>query len=594
MALEGRFDERLAAKTISMLKDELGAIARRAQKPRLARVLAIDLAAVPPDPAQPTLEDFAQRFEPGFYSERELMALFAEEFPPSRRRTRRARLVAQQLEALAWLERVSVSDPALADPVSAWLTPALSQRLDGAGILTLRQLIDRVNGKGLRWYSGIAGLGAAKAGRILAWLTPHALAMGYPIGEHVGTPRRQLTLSPVRPEHRRTAIVPLEQLRVPAELDGSQGAFRAPAHLCLLKARTDLEAIQAWLRSKRSAHTVRAYRKEAERFLLWAVLVKQKPISSMTVEDCEDYRDFVADPQPSELWCGQRGRERWGPLWRPFNGPLNAVSERHAVTILRTLYAWLGTQGYLVGNPWMGVTPRVSSTPRIQVGRAFTRKQFEFIGEQIQRLPDTGANRRLAVVVTLLYITGMRREELVTRKVSDLSWQAFDDGSGGWMLTVLGKGSKLREVPVPDEIVAMIGEYLVARGLPSDPQHPRNREAMLIGRIDDATQRISGRAEPFEAGEGVTAGTVYEQLKRFLGACADRLATSSPADADRLRMASTHWLRHTHGTHAIAAGVAADVVQNNLGHASIATTGIYINTEKKRRHEQMQRLMRRA
>ena len=74
-------------------------------------------------------------------------------------------------------------------------------------------------------------------------------------------------------------------------------------------------------------------------------------------------------------------------------------------------------------------------------------------------------------------------------------------------------------------------------------------------------------------------------------ACADEFASKSPRDADRLRMASTHWLRHTHGTHAVAAGIPVDVVQNNLGHSSIATTGIYVHTEKKRRHAEMQRLL---
>ena len=400
-----------------------------------------------------------------------------------------------------------------------------------------------------------------------------------------------MTLTPVGPEHRRTAIVPLDQFLVPAELDGSMGAFRAPPHLCLLSARTDYDAIQAWLRAKRSPHTVRAYRKEAERFLLWAILVKRKPVSSMTVEDCEDYRDFLADPQPKTLWCGQRGRERWGPLWRPFNGPLDAASERHAVVILRTLYGWLASQGYLVGNPWAGVTPRQASAPAIQSGRAFTRRQWLLIGEQLKQLADTGANRRLGVVLTILYATGMRREELVTRKVSDLSWQAFDDGTGGWMLSVLGKGMKLREVPVPDAIMKAIQGYLASRGLPTDPQQPANRNAFLIGRIDDAARRIPGKEHGFEAKDGIAAGTVYDQLKGFLAACADRIHVSSPADSDRLRIASTHWLRHTHGSHAIAAGVPADVVQANLGHASIATTGIYITTEKKRRHSEMQRML---
>lgn len=590
MALEGRYDPRLADRTLRQLKDELAAIARRDARHRVARLVAMDLSRVPPDPKVPSLDEFAARFEPDFYTEEELRALFAEEFPANRTRARRARLVAQQLEALEWLERVAATDPAPTDPVSAWLAPAMAARLEAAGVTTLAALIDRVNGKGLRWWSGITGLGPMKAARILAWLTPKAEAMATPIGEHVLTPRRMLTLTTVRTEHRRTAVVPLEQFLVPAALDGSRGAFRAPKHLKLVGADTDLEAIHAWLRSKRSTNTVRAYRKEAERFLLWAILVKKKPLSSMTVEDCEDYRDFLADPQPASVWCGQRGRERWGPLWRPFNGPLDANSERHALAVLKSLYGWLASQGYLIGNPWAGVASRLSSSPRIQAGRAFTKKQWLFIGNQVKDLPDTGANRRLGLVLALLYVTGLRRDELVRAQVDDLQWQAFDDGTGGWMLNVVGKGMKLREVPVPDPIMEMIRDYLRRRGLSDEPSHPGNRGAALVGRIDDALERVPGADRQFDPRDGIAAGTLYDILKRFFAQCSDRLARTSATDADRLRQASTHWLRHTHGSHAIAAGVPIDVVRDNLGHASISTTGIYVSGEKRRRHAEVSRM----
>jgi len=591
MTLEGRYDPRLAERTLRALRDELAAIARRDARHRVARLLALDLSRVPPDPKTPTLEEFAAGFRSDFYSEKELLALFAESFPPTRMRTRRARLVAQQLEALEWLERVAATDPVPNDPVSAWLAPTMAARLEAAGVVTLSALIERVNGKGLRWWSGIDGLGPMKAARILTWLAPKAQAMGTPIGEHVETPRRQLTPTRIEARHRRTAVVPLEQFLVPAQLDGSQGAFRAPKHLKLVGADTDLDAIHAWLRSKRSPNTLRAYRKEAERFLLWAILVKGKPLSSMMVEDCEDYRDFLADPIPREVWCGQRGRERWGPLWRPFNGPLDANSERHALAVLKSLYAWLSSQGYLIGNPWAGVASRLPIAPRIQSGRAFTRKQWLHIGEQVRALPDTGANRRLALVLSLLYVTGLRRDELVRARLEDLQWQAFDDGTGGWMLNVLGKGMKLREVPVPDSIMDMVRDSLRRRGLSDDPGHPSNRGAALIGWIDDAPGRVPGIKTPFDARRPITAGTLYEILKSFFAQCADAIGRTSARDADRLRQASTHWLRHTHGSHAIAAGVPIDVVQNNLGHASIATTGIYVTSEKRRRHAEVSRLI---
>ena len=232
-------------------------------------------------------------------------------------------------------------------------------------------------------------------------------------------------------------------------------------------------------------------------------------------------------------------------MWRPFNGPLDANSERHAIAVLKSLYGWLAAQGYLVGNPWAGVASRPPGSPRIQAGRAFTKKQWLFIREEVAALPDTGANHRLGVVLALLYVTRLRREELVRAKVDDLQWQAFDDGTGGWTLNVLGKGMKLREVPVPDPIMQMIRDYLRRRGLQDDPAHPANRGAALVGRIDDALERVPGVGAPFDLRAPITAGTLYEGLKAFFGRCADRLARSAPADADRLRQAS-HALAAAH------------------------------------------------
>jgi hypothetical protein len=98
----------------------------------------------------------------------------------------------------------------------------------------------------------------------------------------------------------------LEKFIVPAELDGTRGLYRRPQAQCLLKATNDYQAILAWLRSKHGltpeqkahlkarrrqrdtgveqgmdwlqalSHTQRAYRKEAERFLLWAITHKGK------------------------------------------------------------------------------------------------------------------------------------------------------------------------------------------------------------------------------------------------------------------------------------------------------------------------------
>ncbi|MHA7685162.1 tyrosine-type recombinase/integrase [Cupriavidus sp. PET2-C1] len=55
-----------------------------------------------------------------------------------------------------------------------------------------------------------------------------------------------------------------------------------------------------------------------------------------------------------------------------------------------------------------------------------------------------------------------------------------------------------------------------------------------------------------------------------------------------MEAASTHWLRHTHISHALAAGVPIEVMQQNVGHGSLATTSRYVTTEDARRMEAMQ------
>lgn len=72
-------------------------------------------------------------------------------------------------------------------------------------------------------------------------------------------------------------------------------------------------AIHAWLgvHLPIGGHTWRAYRTQAERFLLWAVLARGKALSGLSVEDCSAYLAFLADPQPAPQWVGARRTPRY-------------------------------------------------------------------------------------------------------------------------------------------------------------------------------------------------------------------------------------------------------------------------------------------
>jgi len=189
---------------------------------------------------------------------------------------------------------------------------------------------------------------------------------------------------------------------------------------------------------------------------------------------------------------------------------------------------------------------------------------------------------RLRLALALLYATGLRASEVVSVRVGDLQAVEYIDaaagvaGQGGervrgWMLRVVGKGQKLREVPVPQQLVTELQVYLASRGLSPRIDDPANAEAFILA--------------------GIAATTLYRQLKRFFARCAATLEEGGdPVGSARLLRASTHWLRHTHATHALANGVPIEVAQQNLGHVSIATTTGYVTTEQAQRMKAMARL----
>ena len=630
-------DQRTVRATIAWIRGEFAAAAKREDRFGTARLVRIDAARIA-DPSfeLPSLEAFAEAR--GLEDERQAdqIAAYEAAYEPNygratQRLPRRDRLIARQLEALRWLEGLVAQSPKPGDSVAAWLNPALAGHLAAADIFTLAQLVERINGIGRRWYAGIKAMGEGKARRIVEWLQElagtHEHSLELQLGRHVAVARSQLYA------HELNAVVapasdirPLEKFVVPAELDGTHGLYRRPQAQCLLKASNDYQAILAWLRSKHGltpdqkadlkarrrqrqigaasgvesgldwlqalSNTQRAYRKEAERFLLWAITHQGKALSSMSNEDCTLYRDFLADPQPRSRWCGDRGRERWSPLWRPFEGPLSASAQRHAITILKNLYGFLVDQNYLMGNPWSAVGVPRSAGPKVNAGRSFSLAQWRFIEGRLLGLEKTSANCRLTFGLHLLYATGLRLSEVVAATLDDLQWVEYpadaadDQPLQGWMLRVIGKGQKEREVPLPIDVVGELARYLASRGLDPDPEDIGNQGAFLLGKASDAAVRAPGlrTGKLFDPRQGIAATTFYDQIKAFFSRCAEVLRGQGDGKgAERFEKASTHWMRHSHASHAIAGGMPIEIAQQNLGHASLSTTTVYVTTEKRRR-----------
>ncbi|RYE73219.1 MAG: hypothetical protein EOO81_01200 [Oxalobacteraceae bacterium] len=625
LQIEGEHtDARTVTRTITWIRDAFAAAARRERRFGTAKLVLADVSSLGASAAAgPTLDEFITEQGLDGFAQDEQIDAYLSAFPTAASgQKRRAGLLAKQLDALRWLEELVAQPPSSGDPIASWLHPDLARHLEAAGLFTLRQLINHINGIGKRWYSAIPAIGQLKANRIEHWLRIHEPSLGMALGRHVAVARKKLRghdLTQVVP--RQTGIVPIDKLIIPAELDGSNGMFRAAREHCMMRASNDHEAVLLWIKTRQGmppeqkraiqakrgidtdapegpldwlgylSHTQRAYLKEAERFMLWAIVQHRKPLSSMTLEDCEAYREFLGDPTPSDKWCAPRGRDKWSTLWRPFEGPLSRSAQAHAVRVLKSLYTFLVDQCYLVGNPWNGITMQRATRVAVARGRSFTQAQWAFIEQQAAQLTDRSADRRLRFALHLYYATGMRLIEGVQARVDDLRWVSYPDHESdevisGWEMTVLGKGNKERIVQVPHDVIAELGTYLASRGLDPDPEAIANRGAYLLGQAVDVAARAPWSPHAQQAVDpkaGISSVTMYEAIKRFFKHCAEQLAPTDPKGAERLASGSTHWMRHTYGTHAVAAGMPLDVVQQNMGHASLDTTTGYTTSEERRR-----------
>jgi site-specific recombinase XerD len=507
--------------------------------------------------------------------------------------------VSAQLRALNDVAAVVTQPPSPNDAVGRWLAPSLAAALQRAGVSTLADLVTLVNLHGFRWYVQVDGLGVQRARAVLEWLQ----GLTDELSGFSGHLLRSSSLSPPQQQAAWTramardvalppafALVPLERLAVPPALRGRDGLFRSP-HPNTLGAEDDLQALLRWLGRYERIHTQRAYRKEAERFYLWALIVARKPLSSLDSHDCQAYRRFIAAP-PAD-WVQGRRSARHGPAWRPFAGPLSASSQKQALVVVQVMFEGLQKSGYLVANPMAQVMKGFDlPAGRIRTERSMGRAEWAYLTAAARAQAPGPEQRRVMLLLELLVSTGIRLEELTQARLSDLSQVPVDgEEEPAWVLQVTGKRRKTRTVPVDAALVQLI--------------HEHHRDQVALGIVMPASPALVGslQAPPPQwqaqgtgvalvrppARQALSASGVYRCLKRFF-VRAGMSAGGSGVDGERLLQASTHWLRHTFGRQAVEAAVPTHIVQSALGHESLATTGIYVTAERSSMIKALRRL----
>jgi len=147
------------------------------------------------------------------------------------------------------------------------------------------------------------------------------------------------------------------------------------------------------------------------------------------------------------------------------------------------------------------------------------------------------------------------------------------DAHGDHWVHLVGKGQKVGKVALPPLARSALDRYLLERHLPVSPARWEPVVALV--------PRLNAHRPA-----GLSTVRLWAMLKRFFNTTADLIEADHPAFAVKLRLAGPHWMRHTHATHALKRGADLTSVRDNLRHASISTTSIYLHSDEVERARQ--------
>ncbi len=204
---------------------------------------------------------------------------------------------------------------------------------------------------------------------------------------------------------------------------------------------------------------------------------------------------------------------------------------------ISSFYRFLIRMKLLSANPCDEIErPRASPTPPRGLSADDVRRLLAVV-------PDTPEGLRDRAIVLTLVLTGRRRTEILNLKVGDIAT------AGGLFYTYRGKGGKRAKSELPRPAFEAIQSALAAWD--KDLATMRPAESLWPSR------------HPSRNGAGITDGTFYGNLKRFL-----RAAGLPPA--------GVHILRHAAAKLRREAGESVEDVSRFLDHSSLAVTTVYL------------------
>lgn len=212
---------------------------------------------------------------------------------------------------------------------------------------------------------------------------------------------------------------------------------------------------------------------------------------------------------------------------------LEARSVNRKIACLRSYYKFLLSQQRIQVNPMLRIkAPKVSKKlPAFVPEEPFNHFLDSFTFD------ENFEGQRDKLILEFLYGTGIRLAELIGIAHDDLDLHART-------VRVLGKGNKVRIIPLNDTLLATIAHYLKQK---NDFFGNNNSEKLLV----------TNKARP------LYPKFVYRVAKKYIS-----LVTTSEHN-------SPHVLRHSFATHLLNKGADLNAIKDLLGHSSLAATQVY-------------------
>lgn len=199
---------------------------------------------------------------------------------------------------------------------------------------------------------------------------------------------------------------------------------------------------------------------------------------------------------------------------------------------LRSFYKFLQKQGVVEKNPLLYITgPKIEKS----LPRMISEKVIEKIFKDWE--PKSFKEKRNKLIIEMLYGLGVRAEELLNIKISDISLSLRE-------IRIKGKGGKMRILPFGESILKAIKEIIEKR-------KELNIESEFL---------ITN-----EKGKVIS----YHTLRKIIRNIFEQRAGVSGINP--------HILRHAFATHLLSRGADLKSIQELLGHSSLVSTEIYTN-----------------